>query len=87
MIRRNPLRLPALSVLVVAGMVAAPAHSGEAPDNAKDLTAVLALLGKPCGQVVRVEPRGDNDNVATCSDGNRYRVYVDAGGRVVADKL
>ncbi|MFM1886184.1 MAG: hypothetical protein RL026_1341 [Pseudomonadota bacterium] len=64
-----------------------PASAGEAPDSAKDLTAVLALLGKPCGQVVRVEPRGDNDNVATCSDGNRYRVYVNADGRVVADKL
>jgi hypothetical protein len=53
---------------------------------AKDLGAVIALLGLPCGQVVKVQNRGDNDNLATCRDGSRYRVYVSADGRVVADK-
>jgi hypothetical protein len=29
--------------------------------------------------------RGDNDYVATCEDGNRYRVYV-KDGRVIVEK-
>jgi hypothetical protein len=53
---------------------------------AKDLTAVIALQGLPCGQVVTVEQLGDNDYIASCQDGNRYRVFVNADGRVVAEK-
>ena len=52
----------------------------------KDLSAVIALLGLPCGQVVSAKKLKDNDHIATCKDGNRYRVYVNADGRVVADK-
>jgi hypothetical protein len=54
--------------------------------SAKDLTAVIALQGLPCGQVTKVTPRGENDFLATCQDGNRYRVFVDANGRVVVKK-
>jgi len=53
---------------------------------AKDLTAVIALQGLPCGQVVSVTQKGDNDYVASCQDGNRYQVRVDANGRVVVSK-
>lgn len=52
----------------------------------KDLTSVIALLGLPCGQVVSVIPRSKDDNIAVCKDGNRYRVYINAEGRVVAKK-
>jgi len=52
----------------------------------KDLTSVIALLGLPCGQVVKVTPLGKDDNLATCKDGNRYRVYINKQGRVVAEK-
>ena len=52
----------------------------------KDLTAVIALLGLPCGQVVSATQLKENDHVAVCKDGNKYRVHVDATGRVVADK-
>lgn len=52
----------------------------------KDLTAVIALQGLPCGQVVSVKQLGDNDYVATCQDGNHYHVFVKADGRVVAEK-
>jgi hypothetical protein len=54
--------------------------------SAKDLTAVIALQGLPCGQVTKVTPRGENDFLATCQDGNRYRVFVNADGRVVVEK-
>jgi len=52
----------------------------------KDLTAVIALQGLPCGQVVSVQQLGENDYIATCQDGNRYRVFIDADGRVMAEK-
>ena len=47
---------------------------------------MIALLGLPCGQVVSVVHKGDNDNVATCNDGHRYHVFLNADGRVVAQK-
>jgi hypothetical protein len=46
---------------------------------------VIALQGKPCGEVVSYVAKADNDFVATCKDGNRYRVYV-KDGRVVVEK-
>jgi hypothetical protein len=52
----------------------------------KDLTAVIALQALPCGQVVRVVRHGENDYIASCQDGNRYRVFVNSVGRVVALK-
>jgi hypothetical protein len=52
----------------------------------KDLTAVIALQGLPCGQVVSVTQKGENDYIASCQDGNRYQVRVDANGRVVVTK-
>jgi hypothetical protein len=65
-----------------------PGFTRAADDAAllKDMTAVIALLGQPCGQVVSVVTKSENDHVATCKDGNRYRVYVNAAGRVVAEK-
>jgi hypothetical protein len=40
----------------------------------------------PCGQVVSAQRLNDNDYLATCKDKNRYRVYLNAEGRVVAEK-
>jgi hypothetical protein len=54
---------------------------------AKDMTAVIALHGLPCGQVVSVKRQSENDHIVSCQDGNRYRVYVNSEGRVVAQKL
>ena len=52
----------------------------------KDLTAVIALQGQPCGKVVSVKSQSDNDHIATCQDGNRYRIFVNPEGRVVVQK-
>jgi hypothetical protein len=52
----------------------------------KDLTSTIALLGLPCGQVVTAQRVADDDYLVTCKDKNRYRVYVNAKGRVVAEK-
>jgi len=57
-----------------------------ADELVKDLTSTIALLGLPCGQVVIAQKQADNDYIATCKDKNRYRVFVNAEGRVVAQK-
>src|SRR5579863_4392288 len=79
--RNNAILVGAMTLGYAAQLPAA-----EAPSLAKDLTAVISLLGLPCGQVVSVVHKGDNDNVATCNDGNRYHVFLNADGRVVAQK-
>lgn len=56
------------------------------PAQRRDLTAVIALQGLPCGEVTSYEVKGDRDFVATCKDGNKYRVFVNADGRVVVRK-
>jgi hypothetical protein len=69
-------------------MGAGPASLPAAEDPAfKDLTATIVLQGLPCDKVVSAKRNGDSDYTATCNDGNRYHVFVDATGRVVVKKL
>jgi len=75
-----------LTAALLAATVLAPAQAADGSALAKDLTASIALLGLPCGQVVAVSSQNDKDHLASCSDGNRYRVYVNAQGRVAAEK-
>jgi hypothetical protein len=70
-----------------AVLVAAPAAAADDAALLKDLTSVIALLGLPCGQVVSATPLKDDDHIATCHDGKRYRVFINAEGRVVAQRL
>jgi hypothetical protein len=72
----------ALTLLGLSGPLAA-----QAPSSGADLKATIALNGFPCDQVVDSKRNADSDYTATCKDGNRYRVYVDASGRVVVKKL
>jgi hypothetical protein len=72
-------------LIVAIAMLASPAFAADDPKQRQDLAAVIALQGKPCGEVVSYVAQGDNDFVATCKDGNRYRVYV-KDGRVVVEK-
>ena len=66
-------------------LFAGPSLAAEDPSVLKDLTAVIALQGQPCGQVVTATKQGDNDYIASCQDGSRYRVFV-SQGRVVVQK-
>lgn len=70
-----------------AVLVAAPAAAADDAALLKDLTSVIALLGLPCGQVVSATPLKNDDHIATCRDGNRYRVFINAEGRVVAQRI
>ena len=72
-------------VLALLSPAATPAAEGPAPGQ--DLKAAIALHGLPCDQVVDSKRNADSDYTATCKDGNRYHIFVDAAGRVVVSKL
>lgn len=74
-----------LAAMIAIGALSA-GSAVAADELAKDLTSTIALLGLPCGQVISAKRLGENDYLATCKDRNRYRVYVNAQGRVVAEK-
>jgi hypothetical protein len=74
-----------VAMLWTIALIARPAQAAEDPAVLRDLTAVIALQGQPCGQVVSATQQGDNDYVASCQDGNRYRVFVKEG-RVLVQK-
>jgi len=77
-----------IQTLLLAGLLsctgAAIAAEGDA--LAKDLTSTISLLGLPCGQVVSVVTQANRDYIATCSDKNRYRIYLNPQGKVAAEK-
>ena len=81
MMKRN---LSRALILLTAVLLAGPALAADT--LSKDLTSTIALLGLPCGQVVSAKKQADNDYIATCKDKNVYRVFVNAQGRVVAQK-
>ena len=72
--------------LVVLALFAVPSFAQDEEALKKDLTAVIALHGQPCGEVVGVKTQKENDYIASCKDGNRYHVYENEKGRVVVDK-
>ena len=73
-------------IVSTATLFAVPSLAADDPAVLKDLTAVIALQGQPCGQVLTATKQGDNDYIAACKDGSRYRVFVNAEGRVVVQK-
>ena len=73
-------------IFPLAAFFTGPSPAAEDVTLLRDLTSVIMLLGLPCGQVVGVKRQADNDHIASCTDGNRYRVYVSAEGRAVARK-
>jgi hypothetical protein len=69
----------------VAVLLVAPSSAQDDEALKKDLTAVIALHGLPCGEVVSVKVLADSDYDASCKDGNKYHVYLNAQGRVIVD--
>ena len=72
--------------LVLAAFFAVPSLADDDEELKKDLTAVIALNGLPCGKVVAVKVLAENDYNASCEDGNKYHVYMNEAGRVVVEK-
>ena len=80
-------RIVALTLsLFLAALFALPSFAAEDEALKKDLTAVIALQGFPCGEVVSVKTQAENDYAVLCKDENKYRVYLNAAGRVVVEK-
>ena len=77
--------MKSIAVSILCACASLAANAADDPKQRQDLTAVIALNAKPCGEVVSYEANGDNDFVATCKDGNRYHVHV-KDGRVVVEK-
>ena len=80
---RHRIALTLAATMLIASATASAAE----PSFGKDLTATIALHGMPCDKVTDAKRNGDSDYTATCHDGNRYHVFVDASGRVVVKKL
>lgn len=74
-----------LLLVLAACLAAAPAVAQDAA-LLRDLAAALRVLDLPCGEVVSAQRRADNDHIATCKNGVRYRVFVNSARRVVAQK-
>ena len=79
------MRLHAIALFIALGAVSSVLVAADDAKQRQDLTAVIALNGKACGEVVSYTVQGENDFIATCKDGNRYRVHV-KDGRVLVDK-
>jgi len=75
-----------MATVFAGAAFAAEEVPGEVPIT-KDLAAVIALQGLPCGKVVSATQQGEDDYVASCEDGNRYRISVSPDGRVIVEKL
>jgi hypothetical protein len=75
----------AIAFLMTA-LIAGTAHAADDAAVRKDLFTVITLQGLPCGEVVSVTTKAENDHIALCKDGNRYHVFLNAQGRVVVEK-
>jgi len=81
------LRIFALAWTAAAVVGSTCALAADDPSFGKDLKATIALQGMTCDQVVNAKRNADSDYTATCKDGNRYHVFVNAQGRVIVQKL
>ena len=79
----QPVSVLALTMLALVG--SGPASGQDA--LGKDLKVTIVLHGYACDQIVSSKRNADSDYTATCKDGNRYHVFVNAQGRVVVEKL
>jgi len=81
----KPLIASLAGSLVVVALLAPVSSAQDDAALKKDLTAVIALQGLPCGEVVAVQVLAKDDYAASCKDGNNYHVYLNAEGRVIVE--
>jgi len=81
------LRIFALTLMMAGTVGTAPVLAADEAGFSKDLKATNALQRMTCDQVINAKRNADSDYTATCKDGNRYHVYVNAQGRVIVQKL
>ena len=76
----------AASIISLAALFSGQAPAAEDIALLKDLTSTLSILGLPCGPVVSATRQAEKDHIASCKNGDRYRVFISPQGRVVAQK-
>ena len=81
------LRAQAFALMMASFAAGTSVWAAEDAGFSKDLKATIALQGMTCDQVVDAKRNADSDYTATCKDGNRYHVFVNAQGRVIVQKL
>jgi hypothetical protein len=81
------LRISIVTMTLAALSGGTPVFAAEDASFSKDLMATIALQGQPCDKLTNAKRNGDSDYTASCKDGNRYHVYVNAQGRVIVQKL
>lgn len=77
------------AALLALALTIAPPAFAQAQDDAqvrKDLATVLALKGKPCGEIVELQRQGESDYLVTCQDSHRYRIFIGADERVIIEE-
>jgi hypothetical protein len=82
----NKRILAFIETILLVAFFAAPSFAADDEALKKDLTAVIALQGFPCGEVISVKTQAENDYAVSCKDENKYRVYLNSAGRVVVEK-
>ena len=80
-------RISFFTLTALAWLGGVPLAAADDASLGKDLKATIALQGMPCDQLVQSKRNGDSDYTASCKDGNRYHIYVNAQGRVIVQKL
>jgi len=75
-----------LNSIFVAALFAVTSHAADDEALKKDLTAVIALQGLPCGQVITVKTQAENNFAVTCKDENKYHIFLNDKGRVMVEK-
>ena len=81
------LRISILAIAAATCVGGAAVYAADDASFGKDLMATIALQGMPCDQLIDAKRNGDSDYTASCKDGNRYHVFVNAKGRVIVQKL
>jgi len=79
-------RSAVLAVVIATSLCSATVGAQSDVAIGKDIKVTIALHGYTCDEVIDVKHNGDSDYLASCKDGNRYRVFVDKEGRVVVQK-
>jgi hypothetical protein len=74
-----------LAMALLAGTPGAALAQDDDATVRKDLNTVLALRGKPCGEIVELQRQAENDYLVTCKDGSRYRIFINAQDSVVVE--
>jgi hypothetical protein len=82
----NKRILALIETIFLVAFFAAPSFAADDAALKKDLTAVIALQGFPCGEVISVKTQAENDYAVSCKDENKYRVYLNSAGKVVVEK-